>query len=95
MLEMGFVIALGLLVSLAKLPWKYKLWITSHPVAVDLIVFVGMLTIHWGTFSGVMVASIAALFCSVTIAIARRLIGFTEGTRYVRGFFDVANKIGS
>ena len=38
MLEMGFVVALGLLVSMAKLSWRKKLWMTSHTLAMDAIV---------------------------------------------------------
>lgn len=93
MLSMGFVVALGLLVTLAKLPWRGKLWITSHPLAMDVIVFVALTTIHWGTFSGVMIATIGALFCSVTISLARRVIGYVEHGKYVRGFFDVGGRL--
>lgn len=93
MIEMGLVVALGLLVSLAKLPWRHKLWMTSHTLAMDIIVFVFLTTIHWGTFSGVMVATVGALFCSVTLSIARKVIGHVEGRRYHRGWYDVSSKL--
>lgn len=93
MLEMGFLVALGLLASLAKLPWRGKLWMTSHPLACDVIVFVLLATLHWGTFSGMMVATIGALFCSVTLSLARRLIGFVDRGNYQRGFFDVSQRL--
>lgn len=94
MLGMGLVVALGLLFLLAKLPWNWKITITSHPVAVDLMVFILLTALHWGTYSGVMVATIGAMFCSITLSVARRVIGYVKNGRYVRGMFDVSNKLG-
>jgi hypothetical protein len=93
MLEMGLLVALGLLVTLAKLPWRWKLWMTSRPLLLDAIVFTFLIAIHWGTFSGVMVATIGALFCSLTLSLARKCIGFVEGERYVPGWFNVQGKL--
>lgn len=90
---MGLLVALGLLVSLAKLPWRHKLWMTGHPLLMDAIVFVFLIAIHWGTFSGVMVATIGALFCSLTLSAARWLIGHISNGKYFPGKFDVLHKI--
>lgn len=90
---MGLVVALGLLVTLAKLPWRWKLRIVSHPVVVDTTVFVVLTTIHWGTFSGVMVATVGALFCSVVLSIARRVIGHIDGNTYRAGWIDVSARL--
>lgn len=93
MITNGFLVALGLLVILAKLPWRSKLWCTSHPLLIDLMVFVLLTLLHWGTFSGVMVATIAAFFCSVVLSLARRTIGHVKDGLYFRGFFDVIDKL--
>lgn len=93
MLENGILVAIGLLVMLFKLPWRHKLWIVSHPVLLDVLIFAGLTFLHWGTFSGVMVATIGALFCSITLGIAKRVIGFVKDGVYVRGFFNVSNKL--
>ena len=93
MIEMGLVVALGLLVTLAKLPWKWKLRLVSNPLAVDVIVFVALTTIHWGTFSGVMVATVGALFCSIVLSIARKAIGHIDGNTYRRGWIDVSTRL--
>lgn len=93
MIEMGLVVALGLLITLAKLPWRWKLRIVSHPVVVDTTVFVVLTTIHWGTFSGVMVATVGALFCSVVLSIARRVIGHIDGNTYRAGWIDVSARL--
>lgn len=93
MLEMGFVVSLGLLVVLAKLPWRHKMWCISHPVFMDSIVFVMLTTVHWGTFSGVMVATVGALFTSIVLSIARWLYGHVDGTKYFPGVFNVGEKL--
>lgn len=94
MIEMGFIVALGLLVSLAKLPWRHKLWVTSHPLAMDALVFVALTILHWGTFSGVMAATAGALFCSVTLTVARRVIGWVDNAGvYRRGLIDASAKL--
>lgn len=93
MLETGFVVALGLLVMLAKLSWRNKMLVISHPLAADVIVFVGLTAIHWGTFSGVMAATAGALFCSVVLSIARWAVGHMVGTMYYPGIFNVAHKL--
>jgi hypothetical protein len=93
MLEMGIIVAIGLLVTLAKLPWRWKLWFTSNPVIVDVSTFAVLTILHWGTFSGVMVATIGALFCSITLSAARWLVGYTKNGQYIAGKFDVSRKV--
>ena len=93
MLEMGIVVSLGLLVVLVKLPWRHKMWCISHPVLMDVFVFVMLTTIHWGTFSGVMVATVGALFTSIVLSGARWLYGHVDGTKYYPGIFNVVEKL--
>lgn len=93
MIETGVFVALGLLVTLAKLPWRHKLWVVSHPLLMDLAVLSVLTILHWGTFSGMMAATVGALFCSLTISLAKRLIGSVQQGKYVRGFFDVSRKL--
>jgi|GEM_PF-487520 len=90
MFEMGAVVGLGLLVTLAKLPWKWKMWVISHPLFIDVMVMIMLLIIHWGTYSGVMVATIGALTCSLVLAGARKVVGHNENGRYVPGWFNIA-----
>jgi hypothetical protein len=93
MIEMGLVVALGLLVMLAKLPWKWKLRLVSNPVLVDLCVFCILTFLHWGTFSGVMVATVGALFCSIVLSIARKVVGYIDGNTYRAGWIDVSTRL--
>lgn len=93
MLEMGLVVSLGLLVVLAKLPWRHKMWVISHPVTIDVIVFIVLTYLHWGTFSGVMVATVGALFTSIVLSLARWLYGHVESNKYFPGIFNVLEKL--
>lgn len=93
MLEMGIIVGIGLLVTLAKLPWRWKLRLTSNPVALDLLVFFALLILHWGTYSGVMVATIGALFCSIVLSAARWLIGYFKKGVYMPGKFNLSEKL--
>lgn len=93
MFEMGFFVALGLLVTLAKVPWRTKLWMTSHVLFMDVLILSLLSILHWGTFSGMMVATIGALVCSLTLSLARRVIGFVSNGTYIRGFMDVSSKL--
>ena len=93
MLELGVLVAAGLIVTFAKLPWKWRLWMLSHPVFMDILIFAALTLVHWGTFSGVMVATIGSLFCSITLSCGRWLIGCIEKNIYYPGVFNVINKL--
>lgn len=93
MIEAGVFVALGLAVLFAKLSWRARLWLLSHPLLVDVAVFVLLTATHWGTFSGVMAATIGAFFCSVLLGLGRKVYGFVERGIYYRGYIDVAAKL--
>ena len=93
MFEMGLVVGLGLLVTLFKLSWTWRLRVLSKPLLMDAIVFIGLIALHWGTFSGVMVATIGAFVCSLVLAVGRKLYGHIEHGNYVPGVFNVSNKL--
>lgn len=76
MLEMGLIVGLGLITTLVKAPPKIKLKLLSHPAKVDVLVTAMLLTLHWGTFSGVMVATIGAFVASIVLSIGRRYYGY-------------------
>ena len=90
---MGIVVGMGLLASLCKMNWKWRMHMLSSPLFVDFLVMIMLLICHWGTFSGVMVATVGALTCSLTLSGARWLYGHVEGGTYVPGYFDVASKL--
>lgn len=90
MFEMGFVVAIGLLVVFVKLSWKARLRMLSHPVAMDMLIFIALTILHWGTFSGVMVATIGALVCSLMLGAGRWAFGYMQRGEHVGGRFKVS-----
>ena len=78
MIEMGLIVAIGLGVLYARLGWRARLWVNSHPLFMDIAVFIFLNVLHWGTFSGLMVAAAGALFCSLSISLPRRVRGYKE-----------------
>jgi hypothetical protein len=93
MFEAGVVVGIALLASLAKMSWTWKLRVLSHPLMIDVFIFVGLVMLHWGTFSGVMVATIGAFVCSTILSVGRWLYGYTEQGKYVPGKFHMEHKL--
>lgn len=93
MIEMGLVVGIGLLVTLVKMSWRWKMRMLSNPATMDIAIFVVLTMLHWGTFSGVMVATVGALTCSLVLAAARTLYGYKIKGRYIPGFFDISSKL--
>ena len=89
MLMTGFMVFLGLALLMAKLPRRTMLKALGYPLALDLVVSVLTLTVHWGSFSGVMAATVAGLLTSLGTSAARRLFGYIRNGIYVRGLLNV------
>lgn len=93
MLEMGIVVGLGLLAMFWKMSWRWRMRVLSNPLAMDIAIFALLTVIHWGTFSGVMVAAVGALFCSITLSIGRWIFGYVEKGEYRPGIANVRDRL--
>jgi len=82
MLATGFTIFLGVALILAKLPRRIFLKALKHDLAIDLAVSALTLLIHWGTFSGVMAATVAGLMTSLATSGLKQLFGYIDGNNY-------------
>ena len=89
MLMTGLMVFLGVALILAKLPRRMMLKALHHHLALDLMVSVLVLIIHWGTFSGVMAATVAGLLMSLATSAAKRLFGYIDGKNYVPGVLNL------
>ena len=78
MIEMGIIVGIGLLVTLVKMNWRWRMRMLSNPILLDVMIFVLLMFLHWGTFSGVMVATIGAITCSLVLSGARKMYGHVE-----------------
>jgi nucleoside permease NupC len=90
MLMTGLTVFLGLALILAKLPRRLMLKALNHTLAIDLLVSAITLAVHFGTFSGVMAATVAGLLTSLATSGAKRLFGHMQGNRYFPGVFHVS-----
>lgn len=85
MLATGFMIFLGVALILAKLPRRMMLKALRHDMLIDISVSVLVLLIHWGTFSGVMAATVAGLLTSLATSGLKRMFGYIENGYYIVG----------
>jgi hypothetical protein len=85
MFATGFAVFLSLLFILAKLPRRLMLRLLRFDVLLDIGVTVLVLFVHWGSFDGVMAATVAGLLTSFATTAAKRLIGYIKGDMYVPG----------
>jgi hypothetical protein len=92
-IEMGLVVGIALLITMAKMPWCWKLRVLSNPVLMDLAIFALLVLIHWGTYSGVMVATVGAMACSGVLWAGRKIYGHYANGKYVRGYVNVSAKV--
>ena len=93
MFESGFAVAFGLLIIMFKAPWSVRMWMLSHPLVMDLSVFIVLYALHAGTYSGGMVATIGALMVSLILGAGKKLYGHKRRGKYVRGMFDVSHMV--
>src|SRR5258708_161991 len=79
MLLTGLIVFIGALLILVKLPRKAMLRALHHDLELDLTVSAVVMVLHWGTFSGVMAATVAGLLMSLATSGLKRLLGHLEG----------------
>jgi hypothetical protein len=92
-IESGFIVAGGLLLTFWKRPWAWRMAMLSNPLFMDLLVFSFLTLVHWGTFSGVMVASLGALICSALISLGRWPFGYIERKVCQPGLRDIGEHL--
>ena len=85
MIETGFTVFLGVGLILIKLPRRWMLRALHHDLMIDIAVSVLVLLIHFGTFSGVMAATVAGLLTSLATSGLKRLVGYINGNVYYPG----------
>lgn len=82
MLTTGITVFLGVALILVKLPRRLMLRALKHDLLIDVMVSVLVLLIHWGTFSGVMAATVAGLLTSLATSGLKRLFGYIHKDQY-------------
>lgn len=85
----GLAIFLAMLFVFVKLPRRTLLRLLRYDLAIDIFVTLLVLAIHFGTFSGVMAATVAGLMTSLATTGAKRLFGFIQGDVYRPGLINL------
>ncbi len=89
MFATGFTVFLAMMLLLIKLPRRWSLRMLHYDLALDVAVTLAVLLIHFGTFSGVMAATVAGLMTSLFTTAAKRAFGSLSGKGYMPGFFNI------
>jgi hypothetical protein len=89
MFETGFIVFLGMVLLLIKLPRRWALRLLHYDLVLDCAVTLIVLFIHFGTFSGVMAATVAGLMTSLFTTAMKRAFGSMKGDKYTPGCFDL------
>ena len=90
MFTTGLAIFLGLVLIFIKLKRRTMLRLLRYDMAIDVVVTLLTLVIHFGTFSGVMAATFAGLLTSIGTSLAKRAFGYIQGDQYFPGFIRLA-----
>lgn len=88
LLAMSLATAFGFFMLMIGAPRMLMLRLLGCPFILDVVGTVFLFAMHWGTFSGVMVATFAAGMWSVNVRLARWWLGYIEGNRYYFGVRD-------
>lgn len=89
MFATGFTVFLAIMLLLIKLPRRWALRLLHYDLAIDCVVTLAVLLIHFGTFSGVMAATVAGLMTSLFTTAMKRAFGSIKGKEYLPGFFNL------
>ena len=85
MIETGFLIFAGVGLLLLKLPRRTALRILQYDLMLDVAITVLVMALHYGTYSGLVAASVAGLCASLATSGLKRLVGFVDGDTYYPG----------
>ena len=85
----GFAIFLGLLLVCVKLPRRTLLRLLRYDIALDIGVTLLVMFLHWGSFDGVMAATVAGLMTSFATSAAKRVLGYIDRGVYVPGLMHL------
>lgn len=89
MILTGIAIFAATAALLVKLRRRLLLRALNHDLAIDVGVTVVTLAIHWGSFSGIMGATLAGLLTSMATSTAKQVFGYIRGGVYYPGLIAV------
>ncbi len=85
-IETGSLVFLSLVVGIFWLPKRTVLWLFGHPVMLELPFGILAYMLHYGTFSGMMAAAVAAVLCAAFTRGGRVVVGYIKSDTYYPGW---------
>jgi len=92
-IESGVLVFIGLVFLFIKVPRITALKLLGFLLTLDIAVSVLTLCVHWGTFSGVMAATVAGLMCSGFTSVARWMFGHIHRKKFHPGKLNTFNYV--
>lgn len=89
MFATGFTVFLAMMLLLIKLPRRWALRMLHYDLWLDCAVTLTVLFVHFGTFSGLMAATVAGLMTSLFTTAMKRAFGSMKGDKYTPGCFNL------
>jgi nucleoside permease NupC len=90
MFETGIAVFAGLAFIFSKLRRRTALVLLHYDLLLDVTVTLLVLAVHWGSFAGVMAATVAGLLTSIATSAGKRMFGHIQGDMYYPGFIRLA-----
>ena len=89
MLATGLTVFVAAMLLLLKLPRRWKLRMLHYDLWIDWSVSLVVLIIHFGTFSGVMAATVAGLLTSIFTSAMKKVFGSLSSKGYEPGLIHL------
>jgi hypothetical protein len=87
--ETGFIVFLSLIVLIWRLPRRTMLRLFGTPWLLEVPFGIAAYMLHYGTFSGMMAAAVAAILCFGFVQAGRNLVGYIKRGVYHPGTFTL------
>ena len=88
-IETGSLVFFSLIIMFFWLKPRTRLWLFGHPVFIEVPFACLAYTLHYGTFSGMMAAGVAAALCFCFMRAGRYLFGYIDSNVYYAGLLKV------
>jgi hypothetical protein len=88
-IETGSLVFFSLIIMFFWFKMSTRLWLFGHPVVIEIPFAIFAYSLHYGTFSGMMAAGVAAAMCFCFMRAGRMLVGYINKTGYHPGVFTV------
>lgn len=88
-IETGSLVFFSLIIMFFWFNMRTRLWLFGHPVVLEVPFAIFAYMLHYGTFSGMMAAGVAAAMCFCFMRCGKFLVGSIQDNKYTPGLFKI------